>query len=88
VTLERRRIVAWCLFDWANSPYTTLVVTFVYSAYFAQSFAPDVVTGTALWSRAVAIAGVATILVFFLLGGGLLLAVDEQRGIRSALPAS
>ena len=58
VTLERRRIIAWCLFDWANSPYTTLVVTFVYSAYFAQSFAPDVVTGTAWWSRAVALAGI------------------------------
>jgi UMF1 family MFS transporter len=56
---ERRRILAWCLFDWANSPYTTLVVTFVYSAYFAQTFAADVVTGTAWWSRAVAIAGIA-----------------------------
>jgi UMF1 family MFS transporter len=55
---ERRRTFAWCLFDWANSPYTTLVVTFVYSAYFAQTFAPDVVTGTAWWSRAVALAGV------------------------------
>jgi MFS transporter, UMF1 family len=58
VTPERRRIFAWCLFDWANSPYTTLVVTFVYSAYFAQTFAGDVVTGTAWWSRAVALAGI------------------------------
>ncbi len=58
VTPERRRVFAWCLFDWANSPYTTLVVTFVYSAYFAQVFAGDVVTGTAWWSRAVALAGI------------------------------
>jgi UMF1 family MFS transporter len=33
-------------------------------------------------------AGVATILLFFLVGGGLLLGVDEQRGIRRALPAA
>ena len=59
---------AWCLFDWANSPYTTLIVTFVYSAYFAQKFAPDVVTGTAWWSRAVAIAGLVVALLAPLLG--------------------
>lgn len=60
--------LAWCLFDWANSPYTTLVVTFVYSAYFAQKFAPDVVTGTAWWSRAVAIAGLVVALLAPLVG--------------------
>jgi UMF1 family MFS transporter len=77
VTLERRRIFAWCLFDWANSPYTTLVVTFVYSAYFAQSFAPDVVTGTAWWSRGVAIAGLAVALLAPPLG-----AVADRSGLR------
>lgn len=68
MTPERRRIVAWSLFDWANSPYTTLVVTFVYAAYFAQGFAPDVVTGTAWWSRGVAIAGLALALLAPVLG--------------------
>jgi UMF1 family MFS transporter len=68
---------AWCLFDWANSPYTTLVVTFVYSAYFAQAFAPDVVTGTAWWSRAVAIAGIVVALLAPLLG-----AIADKSGRR------
>ncbi|HET9386218.1 MAG TPA: MFS transporter [Gemmatimonadales bacterium] len=68
---------AWCLFDWANSPYTTLVVTFVYSAYFAQKFAPDVVTGTAWWSRAVAVAGLAVAILAPLLG-----AMADQSGRR------
>ncbi|MGH7522655.1 MAG: MFS transporter [Gemmatimonadales bacterium] len=77
MTHERRRIFAWCLFDWANSPYTTLVVTFVYSAYFAQSFAPDVVTGTAWWSRAVAIAGLAVALLAPPLG-----AAADRSGLR------
>lgn len=77
MTLERRRILAWCLFDWANSPYTTLVVTFVYSAYFAQSFAPDVVTGTAWWSRAVALAGFSVALLAPPLG-----AIADRGGLR------
>jgi MFS transporter, UMF1 family len=77
VTHERRRILAWCLFDWANSPYTTLVVTFVYSAYFAQSFAPDVVTGTAWWSRAVALAGISVALLAPPLG-----AIADRGGLR------
>lgn len=77
MTPERRRIFVWCLFDWANSPYTTLVVTFVYSAYFAQTFAPDVVTGTAWWSRAVAIAGLVVALLAPPLG-----AAADRGGLR------
>lgn len=82
MTRERRRILAWCLFDWANSPYTTLVVTFIYSAYFAQAFAPDVVTGTAWWSRAVAFAGVTVALLAPLAG-----ALADRGGLRIRLLA-
>lgn len=55
---DPRTIVSWCLFDWANSAFTTLVVTFIYATYFTQAIAPDEVTGTALWSRAVAASAV------------------------------
>jgi UMF1 family MFS transporter len=55
---DPRTIFSWCLFDWANSAFTTLVVTFVYSTYFTQAIAPDPVTGTAQWSRAVALSAV------------------------------
>lgn len=54
---DKRAIAAWSLYDWANSAFTTLVVTFVYSTYFTQVIAPDPVTGTTLWSRAIAISG-------------------------------
>jgi MFS transporter, UMF1 family len=72
-----KRIFAWCLFDWANSPYTTLVVTFVYSTYFAKAFAPDVITGTAWWSRAVAVAGLTVALIAPALG-----ALADRGGLR------
>ncbi len=32
---------SWALFDWANSPYTTLIITFVFSTYFTQAVAKD-----------------------------------------------
>ena len=74
---------AWCLFDWANSPYTTLVVTFVYSAYFVQAFAPDAVTGTAWWSRGVAVAALLVALLAPPLG-----ALADRAGLRLRLLAA
>ncbi|MBT8420476.1 MAG: MFS transporter [Gammaproteobacteria bacterium] len=55
--ISRSKIIAWAAYDWANSAFTTLVVTFVYSAYFTQAIAPDEVSGMVLWSRAVALSG-------------------------------
>ena len=54
----RYTVFGWVVFDFANSAYTTLVVTFVYSTYFVSTIAPDPVTGTALWSRGVTLTGV------------------------------
>ena len=54
-TEQRRTIWSWCLYDWANSAFTTLVVTFVYSAYFTSAFADDPGRGTALWSRGITV---------------------------------
>ena len=50
-----RTVWSWALFDFANSPFSTLVVTFVYATYFTQAIAVDEITGTALWSRGVTI---------------------------------
>nr|VFJ47136.1 MAG: MFS transporter, UMF1 family [Candidatus Kentron sp. FW] len=55
---NQRLILAWAGYDWANSAFTTLVVTFVYATYFSQAIAPDEVAGMTLWSRAVAISGI------------------------------
>jgi len=47
---DPRAVWSWALYDFANSPFTTLVVTFIYSTYFTQAIAPDPVRGTTLWS--------------------------------------
>jgi UMF1 family MFS transporter len=63
-----RVIWSWALYDWANSAFTTLVVTFIYSTYFTKAMAPDEVTGTAWWSRAVAVSAILTAILSPILG--------------------
>jgi len=52
---EARAVWAWVLYDFANSPFTTLVVTFVYGTYFTQAMVADPIHGTALWSRGITV---------------------------------
>jgi len=54
---SKRSIIAWSFFDWANSAFPTVITTFVFSAYFTQSIAKDVISGTAQWGYAITIAG-------------------------------
>jgi len=53
---ERHRwaVPAWCLFDWANSPFPTVVITFVFAFYFQDAVVGDTVRATALWGYALA----------------------------------
>lgn len=67
-TDRRRTIWGWVIYDFANSAYTTLIVTFIYAVYFTQQIAPDEITGTALWSRGVTITAVIVALLSPLVG--------------------
>lgn len=33
----RKRIWGWWFFDWASQPYNTLVLTFIFGPYFAET---------------------------------------------------
>jgi len=74
---------SWALYDWANSAFTTLVVTFIYSTYFTKAMAPDEVTGTAWWSRAVAVSALLTAVLSPILGAG-----ADRAGARKRLLAA
>ena len=52
-----RGLVAWALYDWANSPFTTLIITFVFPAYFAQAIVKSETHGQTLWAYAIAVSG-------------------------------
>lgn len=47
---SKRALAAWCLYDWANSAFPTVVITFVFAAYFTEEVAADRETGTFLWN--------------------------------------
>lgn len=59
---------SWALFDWANSAFTTLVVTFIYATYFTRTFDPDPELAAAWWGRAVSISAVVIALLSPVLG--------------------
>lgn len=48
---------AWALFDWANSPFTTLIITFVFPPYFVAAIVGDQARGQAVWGYALAASG-------------------------------
>ncbi|MGI9465263.1 MAG: MFS transporter, partial [Aestuariivirgaceae bacterium] len=61
-------MAAWCSYDWANSAFSTVITTFIFSVYFAQAVAASPVEGTVLWSRAVTVAGLVVAVTSPLLG--------------------
>ena len=54
----RQNVFVWSLYDFANSAFTTLVVTFIYAAYFTKAIAENEIIGTALWSRAISLTAI------------------------------
>ena len=52
-----RAVVSWCLFDWALTPFHTVINTFVFSIYFSRGIYGDEVAGSAAWSYAASAAG-------------------------------
>lgn len=54
---SRRGALSWALYDWANSPFATLIVTFVFPAYFASAVVGNEVEGQARWGFAMGLSG-------------------------------
>ena len=78
-TLRER--FAWCLFDFANSAFNTVVITFVFANFFVDVLVGDRATGDVLWSRAIAISGVVVAVLAPFLGS----AADRTRRKRLVL---
>jgi len=73
----RRALVSWVLFDWAAQPFYTLVLTFLFAPYFAQTVVGNAARGQELWGYAAAAAGIA-----IAIGSPLLGALADGRGRR------
>ncbi len=74
----RKAVWGWCLYDWANSAFPTVVQTFVISTWFTQAVAESKASGTAQWGWAMAASGLAIALMSPFLG-----AVADRSGRRT-----
>ena len=70
-------IIGWCLYDWANSAFPTVITTFVFAAYFTKAVAADAISGTEQWGYAVSASALAVALTGPILG-----AIADHAGSR------
>ncbi len=75
--LPRRALIAWCLYDWANSAFPAVILTFVFAAYFAQGVAENPIVATGQWGLAITVSGLAIAILSPVFG-----AVADQNGRR------
>ncbi|MFW5825286.1 MAG: MFS transporter [Marinobacter sp.] len=74
---DRRALWSWALYDWANSAFFTIILTFIFSRYFSEAVVQDEVAGTNAWGNIVGISGVIVALLAPVLG-----AIADQSGRR------
>lgn len=85
---SRKKTWGWYFFDWASQPYNTLLLTFIFGPYFAQTATASLVDGgmsvelakaraQAYWGYGLAIAGVSIAVLAPILG-----AVADSTGKR------
>ncbi len=74
---SRLGLASWCLYDWANSAFPTIVTTFVFAVYFTQAVAENPVDGAVQWSHSIAAAA-----LIVALGGPALGAIADCLGRR------
>ncbi len=72
-----KETVSWCLYDWANTAFGTVIITFIYSVYFARGIVGDETQGAALWSYAIGFSGLLIALLSPVFG-----AIADQSGRR------
>ena len=82
--VARREVVAWAMYDFANSGYTTVVLTAVFNAYFVS-----VVAGNAPWATFAWTAALSVSYALVMVGGPLVGAwADAHAAKKRALLAS
>ena len=63
-----KKIVNFALYDFANSAFTTIIITFIFSTYFAKQIAPNPVLGQSYWGWTIGITGVVVAIIGPVLG--------------------
>ena len=52
-----KKVFNFALYDFANSAFTTIIITFIFATYFAQQIAPSAVLGQSYWGWTIGMTG-------------------------------
>ena len=63
-----KKVFNFALYDFANSAFTTIIITFIFATYFAKQIAPNPVLGQSYWGWAIGITGLLVALIGPLIG--------------------
>lgn len=77
--MNKKQIIAWGLYDWANSAFSTLILTFVFAAYFTNAVMIDSVKAASLWSVAIGVSGICLLILSPIFGA----IADHTRRLKS-----
>ena len=77
---DRKTVLGWSLYDFANSAYTTVIITFVYALFFKDFMMGEGGDGTTLWTRGATVTGIVVAVSSPYLG-----ALADRGGIRRGL---
>lgn len=65
---RRGEVTAWAMYDFACSAFTTIIVTFVFSVYYANTVVGDEIAGPIYWTRAINASAIIVALITPVLG--------------------
>ncbi len=82
--VRRRELFGWAMYDFANSGYTTVVITAVYNAYFVAAIAPDPASGTLLWTLLLGLSNLLAMALMPLIGAQADRAGSKKRWLAAA----
>lgn len=77
---NRRQILSWCLYDFANSSYSAVITAVIFPVYFVKVIAEDPATGDLWWGRAVSLSMLVVAVTSPVLGG-----ISDHAGLRKRL---
>ena len=69
VSLQRKRQLAWYMYDWANSAFGTIIITFVFGVYMTRTVMGGEAESSGYWSLTIGASGLIIAALAPLLGG-------------------
>ena len=63
-----KKVLNFALYDFANSAFTTIIITFIFSTYFAKQIAPNPILGQSYWGWAIGVTGILVAIIGPILG--------------------